>query len=188
MHQRTLVASGADGWQVDDRLVPVGQSWLPKKLSLRGASLRQLAPRIEGKQSPAQLRLLQSLRSFAMTVSSRMKCAERSGEPCNYTLRLHWLLPNWEWQILTDSASLVDIRLASPYGVIVLQVMGQNSGLQIVRAGQLLHGSGQAAQIQGWVSPTYGVRRPALSFAVEARGNLPLSLVSRWSFPVVESS
>ncbi len=96
--------------------------------------------------------------------------------------RLHWLLPDWKWKI--DNSRLM-IEVLSPHGWIGLVVSCQSSAvsLQLVRAGELLHGDGEISPIGGWVSPTYGVKVPALSFVVTAVGELPLTLTSEWNFP-----
>jgi hypothetical protein len=40
-----------------------------------------------------------------------------------------------------------------------------------------------AAPTLGWRSPTYGVKIPALSFAVTVEGSVPLTLTSEWALP-----
>jgi hypothetical protein len=55
-----------------------------------------------------------------------------------------------------------------------------------VRAGELIEGHGPVSPTWGWVSPTYGQKNPALSFAVIARGQLPLLLNTTWIFPDLE--
>jgi hypothetical protein len=107
--------------------------------------------------------------------------------------RLHWLLPDGEWELVSEAAP-VELRIRSPWGWISLQVLlpknepdtqrDENARLvKLARAGELLAGSGPVSPTAGWVSPTYGARLPALSLAVEVRGRLPLTLVSEWRFP-----
>ena len=55
--------------------------------------------------------------------------------------------------------------------------------LQIVRAGELVYGSGEISPNRGWFSPTYGHKYPALSLGVTLRGMAPLALTSRWRLP-----
>ncbi|MBM3144726.1 MAG: hypothetical protein FJ010_07090 [Chloroflexi bacterium] len=102
--------------------------------------------------------------------------------PSSVLGRLHWLLPDWEWMI-TDSES--KIELLSPYGWIVLKISGQSSvaSYQLVRAGELLHGSGSISPTWGWVSPTYGQKAPALSCSMIAESPLPITFTSEWVFP-----
>jgi hypothetical protein len=95
--------------------------------------------------------------------------------------RLHWLLPDWDWQVDTQ-----EIRIESPHGEIELSVdvsVGDLSEMRVVRAGELVHGSGSADPILGWASPTYGLKNPALSFIVDAVGPLPTTIISTWTFP-----
>ena len=111
------------------------------------------------------------------------------------TVRLHWLLPDWPWEL--EGASL---RIESPYGWIALSVISHQysvtsnqlpvtsnqlpiTNIQLVRTGELIHGSSSASPTWGWFSPTYGVKQPALSFAVEVEGKLPFILATTWKFP-----
>ena len=100
--------------------------------------------------------------------------------------RLHWLLPDWIWQI--DETGLV-LKILSPDGWVTLEIAGdthsptQTFQSSIVRAGKLLHGRGNITPTRGWISPTYGQKMPALSFAVELESIVPLKLISTWSFP-----
>ena len=109
---------------------------------------------------------------------------------------LHWLLPDWEYEIHGEPARAgggdIEIRLKSPYGWVRLitglleSVRGKTAitqNFQLVRAGALLHGSGDLSSITGWVSPTYGVKVPALAFAFEVEQPLPIELKSTWIFP-----
>jgi hypothetical protein len=57
--------------------------------------------------------------------------------------------------------------------------------LQLVRSGIGLYGKGPVSPTWGWASPTYGLKVPALSFAVTIIGELPVRLISKWSFPSV---
>ena len=56
--------------------------------------------------------------------------------------------------------------------------------VQIVRAGELVHGQGAVRASWGWVSPTYAHLAPALSFAVEVQGRYPIALTSTWTLPL----
>jgi hypothetical protein len=107
-----------------------------------------------------------------------------------YRLRLHWLVPDWPWKLeeLPDQAWRVNLQ--SPHGQISLQLgfaadspSALDSSLLIVRAGEVLYGQRPASTTWGWVSPTYGVKLPALSVSVEVEANLPVTLTSRWLLP-----
>ncbi len=96
--------------------------------------------------------------------------------------RLHWLLPDWDWQIENEV-----LRLQSPHGVVELDLdvsVGDEYQIQLIRAGELVHGEGIADPILGWVSSTYGVKNPALSFVVKATGLLPITITSTFTLPI----
>jgi hypothetical protein len=104
-------------------------------------------------------------------------------------VRLHWLLPDWPWEIECPSGSCrAEIRLSSPLGMIVLKtrVEGPESFPcyhTLARAGELLSGVGPVSPTWGWVSPTYGVKEPALSYAFHVVARPPVALISEWVLP-----
>ena len=53
----------------------------------------------------------------------------------------------------------------------------------LVRAGELLLGSGEVHPTWGWTSPTYGDKIPALALLVHFQGSLPLQITSEWILP-----
>jgi len=108
---------------------------------------------------------------------------------------LSWLTQDWDWKVTEGSsdqpgvapAGEFQLRLSSPAGPVQLSLrVGQQPGislpaqLQIVRAGELLYGSGPVRRTWGWSSPTYGVKRPALAVKLYVRGRLPLYFYSEW--------
>ncbi len=112
------------------------------------------------------------------------------------TFRLHWLLPDWEWQAGRREA-IFEIRLKSPHGWVTLAVGDEsrttNNGYRItlVRAGEIVYNSGPdgqrdagEAEIRGWASPTYGVKIPALSLAIEMKSVNDVQFNSEFNFPV----
>jgi len=111
-----------------------------------------------------------------------------SASQSGVTSRLHWMLPDWEWQI--DDRGLV-MKLLSPYGRVVLKIniptqsSSSNFHSSIVRAGKLLYGTESISSTRGWVSPTYGEKVPALSFAIDVENSLPIKFLSTWKFPDV---
>jgi hypothetical protein len=90
--------------------------------------------------------------------------------------RLHWLLPDWPWSIQGDTLSL-----RSPRGRVGVQVAGHS--LNLVRAGKRLAGRVQPLRTQGWVSPTYGVKQPALALIVDVRDEQLKDIVTLFQFP-----
>lgn len=117
---------------------------------------------------------------------------ENGGKSEVHFLRLHWLLPDWKWEVETDLMALT-CRISSPYGWVSLLIdlppeirAGKAMQLfmtQIVRAGRVLYGKGEVSPSDGWFSPTYSVKEPALSVAVTTSGQLPLTIRSRWQLP-----
>jgi hypothetical protein len=90
------------------------------------------------------------------------------------TVRLHWLLPDWEWQLEQQETGFC-LHLKSPLGPLSLCVSASTerstlaSTATLVRAGTLLFGDPDPDKdvIRGWASPTYNLKVPALSFAIE---------------------
>lgn len=91
-----------------------------------------------------------------------------------HAYRIHWLLPDWEWRIETDEQGL-EIGLTSSYGRIALLLRSDPpvSSLQprfsLARAGKVIYGNREVQPFEGWVSPTYGTKTPALSLAFEVQ-------------------
>ena len=56
--------------------------------------------------------------------------------------------------------------------------------LQIIRAGKLLLGDGPVShRFMVGISPTYGVKKPALSLRINVKSTLPISFTSTWRLP-----
>jgi hypothetical protein len=61
--------------------------------------------------------------------------------------------------------------------------------ITLYRAGKIMAGGKQPAEdpaVQGWWSPTYGYKEPALTLVASAEGQLPLRLTSWWRLGDVE--
>ncbi len=112
-----------------------------------------------------------------------------------HLLQLHWLLPDWRWELEPTAGDLsTTLRLESPYGWLSLAVCAFSGDseissraiplqLELIRAGERLHGSQIPAPTMGWVSPTYGRKNPALSATYMVIDQLPVRLLSRWNLP-----
>ncbi len=102
--------------------------------------------------------------------------------------RLHWLLPDWDWELKNEEAQ-VEIRIKSPHGWLSLSVSqspwagSPQPRVALVRAGELVYGQGQALPFEGWTSPSYGVKIPALSLAVEITVPHGTQFLSEFIFP-----
>jgi hypothetical protein len=104
------------------------------------------------------------------------------------TARLHWLLPDWEWEI-ENEGSKVALRLKSPYGWVTLGII-QESPLEkneilvsLFRAGEALIGSAASDPTHGWTSPTYGVKIPALSLSISTESQAEIIFHTEFTFP-----
>jgi len=102
------------------------------------------------------------------------------------SFRLHWLLPDWEWK-LENRDQRVEIRLTSPHGPVMLIINRSPSTIpctfSVARAGELLTGVGAPDPTRGWISPTYGVKVPALSLTIETISANDVQFVSEFIFP-----
>lgn len=101
--------------------------------------------------------------------------------PAVHAFALHWLLPDWPFtlqgQILTltkpgDPDTTFSLSLDAP-GVEAGQTL-----LHLIRAGESLLGAPSVSPVLGWHSPTYGLRKPALSVLLCLRARAPITLVS----------
>jgi hypothetical protein len=111
--------------------------------------------------------------------------------------RLHWLLPDWEYQILdpseTNDLLLNEIRIKSPYGWVGIRIglilrrenkfTNKAMSFQLARKGRVLVGGGTVLPITGWTSPTYGAKIPALAWIVNISHTLPIEMKSEWILP-----
>jgi hypothetical protein len=111
--------------------------------------------------------------------------------PSAHVYRLHWLLLDWEWVIESREERAekceqgVEIRLKSPLGWVELAISADQpiKRVGVVRAGELIHGDGLTSPVFGWVSPTYSVKIPALSLAVEVQSTESVKFATEFEFP-----
>jgi asparagine synthase (glutamine-hydrolysing) len=102
-----------------------------------------------------------------------------------HTYRLHWLLPDWEWE-LEETGLGARLGLLSPHGRVTLQVdcsLDVERKVSLVRAGEVLRGRRDVLPFEGWASRTYGEKSPALSLAFEVTSPYHMLLTSEFSFP-----
>ncbi len=96
---------------------------------------------------------------------------------------LHWLLPDWQWAWqdgvlhLSHQNHQIDLSIYAHFaepesGVAPVHV-------ELIRAGEILIGQ-RNDEIMGWVSPTYGVRLPALSLSLTWKTSQSLTIHSDW--------
>jgi Heparinase II/III-like protein/Heparinase II/III N-terminus len=97
---------------------------------------------------------------------------------------LHWLLPNLPWYY--DDKLLT---FQSPNGPFTLQIsILSGEGylpipIQIIRAGEVIYGPPADLPTLGWISPTYAVKKPALSIRAALSSTITVQLASEWRFP-----
>jgi hypothetical protein len=97
---------------------------------------------------------------------------------------LGWLLPDWSWE-MESKGRRIKLALSTPLGPVELHLSSEDAEpgkmeFQIIRAGELVFGIGDFKPTWGWFSPTYGLKKPALSIRLTRRGPLPLSFKSEW--------
>lgn len=125
-------------------------------------------------------------RSVSALAGERWLVEDRLLAKQPHTYRLHWLLPDWEWQA-TPGEQGIELQLNSPYGRLRLVVRAgspsSDMGWSLIRAGALLGGAGQPLPFEGWVSPRYGVKIPALSLAYQVFAPRGATFSSQFIFP-----
>jgi hypothetical protein len=99
--------------------------------------------------------------------------------------RLHWLLPDGEWEIGNRDQE-IEIKLKSPHGWVMLSVHATDPlhplTVSLVRAGELIYGQRNVQPYEGWVSRTYGQKSPALSFTVDVTSARDVEFISGFEF------
>ncbi|MGA7192023.1 MAG: heparinase II/III family protein [Anaerolineales bacterium] len=109
-------------------------------------------------------------------------------KPGKHIFRLNWLLLDGEYEIENRELG-ISFRVKSKYGWITLnikpdsQIPSSEYRVSLVRAGELIHGQREVKPYEGWVSPTYGQKLPALSLAVEVTLSKFVSFTSEFIFP-----
>ena len=110
--------------------------------------------------------------------------------------RLHWLLPDWEWEIVPLPKEInvagCDLRLRSPHGWLTVRITTDLFDTKanedaykicLVRAGETLYGNMTPMPVEGWFSPTYGVKVPALSLSMTLAMPECASFCTEFIFP-----
>jgi hypothetical protein len=92
-----------------------------------------------------------------------------------HEVNLLWLLPDWHWSFESKGA----LRLDGPDFSLRLAIAG-GEHLNLVRAGETLHGNIPAKPVWGWQSPSYSIQVPALQLIAVTIGRLPIELTSSW--------
>lgn len=125
--------------------------------------------------------------SWGWQVTDQVTSLKYRTTSATVSARLHWLLPDWTWQVET-SRDEVNLRLDSPIKAIRLSLSGRpldSSGSAnlkpfLVRAGKTLYGNIPDQPTWGWVSPAYSSKMPALAFGVQLSHQPPFALQTEW--------
>jgi hypothetical protein len=64
-----------------------------------------------------------------------------------------------------------------------IPISNLKSLISLVRAGEVIYGKRDVKTYEGWASPTYGQKTPALSLAIEVQNVANASLLSEFIFP-----
>jgi len=97
-------------------------------------------------------------------------------------------LPDWKWEVESRDQR-VEISLNSPQGGVILVLQTEphfsnlHSLISIVRAGEVVYGVRDVRSFEGWFSPTYGRKVPALSLSFEVKSNQPTQFITEFNFP-----
>lgn len=127
-------------------------------------------------------------RIVTVYADERWRVEDRLLSKAPHTYRLHWLLPDWEWKV-ESREQRVEISLQSPHGTIILILQTQPlfshlySLLSLVRSGEVIFGQRKVEPYEGWYSPTYGTKVPALSLALEISAPQGGTFLSEFFFP-----
>lgn len=120
-----------------------------------------------------------------------------AGEP--HLFRIQWLLPDWEWEVAPTPVDEIDaigydLHLLSPHGRVIVRLwldyffaatFEDKFKIGLARTGESLWGNADVQPIDGWVSPTYGTKIPALSFSMTFAHSAPpgCACVTEFIFP-----
>lgn len=91
----------------------------------------------------------------------------------SHNVNLVWLLPGWEWSF--DSSDT--LLFSGPKFRFTVKITGVDQ-FHLIREGQRVFGSITALPTWGWYSPTYLVKKPALTLVCTKNGELPIEIMT----------
>ncbi len=104
-----------------------------------------------------------------------------------HSIRLHWLLPFYDWQVYSDQNGYT-LKLDVHSRHIALKLIAtENAKLRVIAAGKVVYGEYEDTPNLGYCSPTYNLLLRALSIVLEVNGVLPVTLESIWELPEAEA-
>ena len=103
-----------------------------------------------------------------------------TGDPRPHVFRLHWLLPDYPWDLVDEN-----MILKTPFGDVKISISADSPiKITIAQAGKLIFGDDDYdPTTDGWVSPTYGVLKPALALNVRGLVTQPATITTTWLLP-----
>ena len=109
-----------------------------------------------------------------------------SNNEAENSYRLHWLLPDGKWKV-ESSNEKIEMSFQTQQGFIKLTVCSSlithhSSKNSLARAGKIIHGDVDIPPTRGWYSPTYGVKIPALSLALEVTATDEVQFATKFKF------
>jgi hypothetical protein len=102
-----------------------------------------------------------------------------------HLLRLHWMLPDWDWKWQDNILSLEYPASGIKFSLQVSTTPQNEKNqlqYQLIRAGKVLFGQEEDVESFGWFSPTYNHVDAALSFRISITTPIPFSLKTRFTF------
>ncbi|MBI9046104.1 MAG: alginate lyase family protein [Anaerolineaceae bacterium] len=100
-------------------------------------------------------------------------------KPIERKIQMHWLLPDFPYTFENDT-----LNLQAPFGDIQIQIKGENTQeavqFTLVRCGQIQYGLPAQFPNHGWFSPTYAVKKPALSLIIQTQSSNSISFSTYW--------
>jgi len=97
--------------------------------------------------------------------------------------RLHWLLADAPWQLRAWERGL-SLELELPPGVVRIEVEAcAPAHILLIRAAEPIWGEGAALPYEGWIAPSYGLLRPALSLSLEIETRGLTRFITRFILP-----
>lgn len=119
-------------------------------------------------------RTLQSISPLHWQVTDQIICTKRASEM--HQIRLNWNFPDGKWSHNETTLTLSLPRIKCTASVEILSgSTGTLAKSKLVRAGELIHGEGEANPLAGWYSPTYAVKDAALSWQISFSTDQSLS-------------
>jgi hypothetical protein len=104
----------------------------------------------------------------------------------SHTFRLHWLLPDGEYALgewkMVNGEWLMDFSLKLRQGWLQLTIQGLTIQPSNMKPSTSFVRAGDADPLRGWFSPTYSLKLPALSLAIEVQSVGNVEFVSEFIF------